>query len=104
TYVTYVEVILTLPNLHQIRACRFPYHLIKCKKNHPQLASALWTCPFNARHLMHKHELSHHMVNCVDRCSIMETVESKRKFEIPINTWTMPTCDEDWDQGDLLSL
>uniref|UniRef100_A0A4W4GSS5 CHHC U11-48K-type domain-containing protein n=1 Tax=Electrophorus electricus TaxID=8005 RepID=A0A4W4GSS5_ELEEL len=98
----------TYTSIHQIRACRFPYHLIKCKKNHPQLASALWTCPFNARHLMHKHELSHHMVNCVDRCSIsndyVETVESKRKFEIPINTWTMPTCDEDWDQGDLLSL
>lgn len=55
---------------HKIRACRLPYHLIKCKKNNPQLASELWTCPFNARHLMPKHELSGHMSTCVDRCSV----------------------------------
>ncbi|KAF3861096.1 hypothetical protein F7725_001351 [Dissostichus mawsoni] len=36
---------------HLIRVCRFPYHLIKCRKNHPKLASELKTCPYNARHL-----------------------------------------------------
>ncbi|KAL7875923.1 hypothetical protein AOLI_G00108860 [Acnodon oligacanthus] len=87
---------------HQIRACRFPYHLIKCRKNHAELASQLWTCPFNARHLMPKHELSHHMSNCVDRCSInndyVENAESQHRFQVPVNTWTIPVCDEDWDQ------
>uniref|UniRef100_A0A3Q2P0I4 CHHC U11-48K-type domain-containing protein n=1 Tax=Fundulus heteroclitus TaxID=8078 RepID=A0A3Q2P0I4_FUNHE len=55
---------------HQIRSCRFPYHLIKCRKNHPELASRLKTCPFNARHLVPKHELAHHTENCEDRISV----------------------------------
>ncbi|XP_076828627.1 gametocyte-specific factor 1 isoform X2 [Brachyhypopomus gauderio] len=87
---------------HKIRACRFPYHLLKCKKNHPQLASVLWTCPFNARHLMHKYEASDHMDNCTDRCSISNdyvvTAESQHKFQVAVDTWTIPACDEDWDQ------
>uniref|UniRef100_A0A8C4HLQ3 CHHC U11-48K-type domain-containing protein n=1 Tax=Dicentrarchus labrax TaxID=13489 RepID=A0A8C4HLQ3_DICLA len=55
---------------HQIRACRFPYHLIKCRKNHPKLASELKTCPFNARHLVPKHELTYHTETCEDRISV----------------------------------
>ncbi|KAK3568004.1 hypothetical protein QTP86_028604 [Hemibagrus guttatus] len=89
-------------NNHKIRACRFPYHLIKCRKNNPQLASQLWTCPFNARHLMPKNELSHHMSTCVDRCSVNTdyavTDETQRKFQVPVSTWSIPVCDEDWDQ------
>nr|AAC63308.1 D7-like protein [Perca flavescens] len=55
---------------HQIRACRFPYHLIKCRKNHPKLAMELKTCPFNARHLVPKHELTYHTETCEDRISV----------------------------------
>ncbi|XP_077085672.1 gametocyte-specific factor 1 isoform X3 [Siphateles boraxobius] len=88
---------------HLIRACRFPYHLIKCRKNHPELISELWTCPFNARHLMRKDELSDHILTCVDRCSVRETymasVKTDSKFQIPVSTWTAPVCDEDWDEG-----
>ncbi|KAL1020711.1 hypothetical protein UPYG_G00003670 [Umbra pygmaea] len=87
---------------HQIRACRMPYHLIKCRKNHPQLASELKTCPFNARHLMLKHELSHHIANCVDRISVntadLGSAEVQSKWQVPVSTWTNTTCDEDWDQ------
>ncbi|KAI5104224.1 gametocyte-specific factor 1 isoform X2 [Silurus meridionalis] len=87
---------------HKIRACRFPYHLIKCKKNNPQLASQLWTCPFNARHLMPKHEMSDHMSTCVDRCPVNTdyaiTDDTQRKFQVPVSTWTIPVCDEDWDE------
>uniref|UniRef100_A0A8C1DRS3 CHHC U11-48K-type domain-containing protein n=1 Tax=Cyprinus carpio carpio TaxID=630221 RepID=A0A8C1DRS3_CYPCA len=89
------------PN-HLIRACRFPYHLIKCRKNHPELVGELWTCPFNARHLMRKHELSHHISTCVDRCSVNDTCVASDKtdsnFQIPVSTWTAPVCDEDWDE------
>ncbi|XP_053485194.1 gametocyte-specific factor 1 isoform X1 [Ictalurus furcatus] len=92
---------------HKIRACRLPYHLIKCKKNNPQLASELWTCPFNARHLMPKHELSGHMSTCVDRCSVNTdyavTDETQGKFQNPVSTWTIPTCEEDWDQEEVES-
>uniref|UniRef100_A0A3P8SB64 CHHC U11-48K-type domain-containing protein n=1 Tax=Amphiprion percula TaxID=161767 RepID=A0A3P8SB64_AMPPE len=54
---------------HQIRASRFPYHIIKCRKNHPELASELRACPFNARHLVPKHELAHHTETCENRPS-----------------------------------
>ncbi|KAK6308283.1 hypothetical protein J4Q44_G00215540 [Coregonus suidteri] len=87
---------------HQIRACRFPYHLIKCSKNHPKLASELKTCPFNARHLMPKHELSHHIANCVDRISVnaedLGSAEVQTKWQVPVSTWTNTNCDEDWDK------
>ena len=33
---------------HQIRAYRFLYQLIKCRKNHSDVADKLETCPFNA--------------------------------------------------------
>ena len=39
-------------------------------QNHPKLASELKTCPFNARHLIPKHELSLHIATCVDRKSV----------------------------------
>lgn len=90
---------------HQIRASRFPFHVLKCRKvgkrssfvsciyincentaalvlvlwelhlsklfqNHPKLAGELKTCPFNARHLIPKHELSHHITNCEDKRSL----------------------------------
>ncbi|KAJ8390495.1 hypothetical protein AAFF_G00102920 [Aldrovandia affinis] len=87
---------------HQIRACRFPYHLIKCAKNHPKLAQELKTCPFNASHLMHKHELSHHIANCVDRRSVntedLGSAEVQSKWHVPVNTWEHPKCEEDWDK------
>uniref|UniRef100_A0A3Q0S5S2 CHHC U11-48K-type domain-containing protein n=1 Tax=Amphilophus citrinellus TaxID=61819 RepID=A0A3Q0S5S2_AMPCI len=67
---------------HQIRTCRFPYHLIKCRKNHPNLASELKTCPFNARHLVHKHELAHHTETCEDRISV-DTEEEADDVAIP---------------------
>ncbi|KAJ8016859.1 hypothetical protein DPEC_G00011720 [Dallia pectoralis] len=87
---------------HQIRACRFPYHLIKCCKNHPKLASELKTCPFNARHLMPRHELTHHVANCVDRISVKpedgDNAEVPSKWQVPVSTWTNTNCDEDWDK------
>ncbi|NXY89861.1 GTSF1 factor, partial [Alcedo cyanopectus] len=49
---------------HHIRACRFPYHLVKCKRSYPQLAKKLATCPFNAKHLVLQAELSDHIMKC----------------------------------------
>ncbi|TTO15639.1 Gametocyte-specific factor 1 [Bagarius yarrelli] len=52
---------------HQIRACRFPFHILKCAKNNPKLARELKTCPFNAKHLLPSHELAHHTEHCKDK-------------------------------------
>ncbi|XP_068588920.1 gametocyte-specific factor 1 [Cebidichthys violaceus] len=86
---------------HQIRACRFPYHLIKCRKNHPKLASELKTCPFNARHLVHKHELTHHTETCEDRISVatvdVGSTNGHCQWQVPASTWVNPDMSEDWD-------
>ncbi|XP_050778074.1 gametocyte-specific factor 1-like isoform X4 [Gopherus flavomarginatus] len=60
---------------HQIRACRFPYHLIKCRKNHPDIAEQLATCPFNARHQVPRAEISHHISSCDDKSCIEQEIE-----------------------------
>ncbi|XP_010130807.1 PREDICTED: gametocyte-specific factor 1-like, partial [Buceros rhinoceros silvestris] len=55
---------------HHIRACRFPYHLVKCRKSYPEVAKGLATCPFNARHLIPRAALSDHIANCSDKVSL----------------------------------
>ncbi|KAM4702059.1 gametocyte-specific factor 1-like [Discoglossus pictus] len=86
---------------HQIRACRFPYHLIKCRKNHPDVAMQLATCPFNARHMVPRAEICHHISNCDDkRCIEQDIVEEKNiyKRDATPSVWFSPPCDEDWDK------
>ncbi|XP_035237085.1 gametocyte-specific factor 1 isoform X2 [Anguilla rostrata] len=87
---------------HQIRACRFPYHYIKCQKNHPKLAQELKTCPFNARHLMPAAELSRHIANCANRSSVntedLGSSEVQSKWHVPVSTWENSECSEDWDK------
>uniref|UniRef100_A0A8C8VHS9 CHHC U11-48K-type domain-containing protein n=1 Tax=Pelusios castaneus TaxID=367368 RepID=A0A8C8VHS9_9SAUR len=51
---------------HQIRACRFPYHLSKCRENNKKIAQELATCPYNARHRVLKHKLKLHISTCPD--------------------------------------
>ncbi|KAM9351040.1 gametocyte-specific factor 1 [Symphorus nematophorus] len=87
---------------HQIRSCRFPYHLIKCKKNHPKLASELKTCPFNARHLVPKNELTHHTETCEDRRSVDiedgASANGHYRSQVPVSAWVNPNMTEDWDK------
>ncbi|NXK41509.1 GTSF1 factor, partial [Piprites chloris] len=86
---------------HQIRACRFPYHLVKCKESHPEIAKQLATCPFNARHLVPRHDLSDHITKCNDQALVEQDVV--RRCEPPQgqgedgSTWQAPPCDEDWE-------
>ncbi|XP_047575771.1 gametocyte-specific factor 1-like [Lutra lutra] len=87
---------------HQIRACRFPYHLIKCRKNHPDVANKLATCPFSARHQVPRAEISHHISSCDDKsCIEQDVVNQTRNLgqeTLAENTWQCPPCDEDWDK------
>uniref|UniRef100_A0A3P9H9N1 CHHC U11-48K-type domain-containing protein n=1 Tax=Oryzias latipes TaxID=8090 RepID=A0A3P9H9N1_ORYLA len=86
---------------HLIRTCRFPYHLIKCRKNHPKLAAELKTCPFNACHLIPPHELAHHTETCAHRVTVDPKVTSTDDctgWEVPITAWVNPDMTEDWDK------
>merc|ERR1719273_2872416 len=62
---------------HQILPHRIQYHLIKCKKNYPDVR--LSTCPYNATHLMPKEEMKRHMERCLDR-RIVEV----QKYNVPL--------------------
>ncbi|XP_019960292.1 gametocyte-specific factor 1 [Paralichthys olivaceus] len=88
---------------HQIRVCRFPYHLIKCRKNHPKLARELKTCPFNACHLVPRHELTRHTETCENRISldpaaVGESTNGHVKWQVPASTWVNPNMVENWDE------
>ncbi|XP_039400068.1 netrin receptor DCC isoform X2 [Mauremys reevesii] len=66
---------------HQIRACRFPYHLIKCRKNHPDIAQQLATCPFNARHQVPRAEIRRHISSCDDKSCIEQDIELQEQSD-----------------------
>ncbi|XP_077185373.1 gametocyte-specific factor 1-like [Paroedura picta] len=87
---------------HQIRACRFPYHLVKCRKNHPDIVEQLVTCPFNARHQVPRAEISQHISSCDDKRFIEQDIANQlancRKEPTVMSMWQSPPCAEDWDK------
>ncbi|NXF85270.1 GTSF1 factor, partial [Eubucco bourcierii] len=84
---------------HQIRARRFPYHLVKCRKSHPKEAKQLATCPFNARHLVPHQHLGDHIVTCTDKGFVEQDIMSQScgSQREAVSTWQAPPCDEDWE-------
>ena len=84
---------------HQIRACRFPYHLIKWRKNHPDVTNTWATCPFSALHQLPQAEISHHVSSCDDKRRIEQDVVSQIRDlgqeTLAKSTWQCPPCDED---------
>ncbi|XP_067391146.1 gametocyte-specific factor 1-like [Emydura macquarii macquarii] len=88
---------------HQIRACRFPYHLVKCRENNEKIAKELATCPYNARHKVSKQELQLHISTCTDNSgpelfsvTSMPFGPKKEQKETP-RSWQCPPCQEDWE-------
>ncbi|CAK6963780.1 gametocyte-specific factor 1 [Scomber scombrus] len=70
------------------------------KTNHPKLASELKTCPYNARHLVPKHELAYHTETCEDRINVDPEHEGNTNGfrQVPVSTWVNPDMTEDWDK------
>uniref|UniRef100_A0A2K6F1K9 CHHC U11-48K-type domain-containing protein n=1 Tax=Propithecus coquereli TaxID=379532 RepID=A0A2K6F1K9_PROCO len=87
---------------HQIRACRFPYHLIKCRKNHTDVANKLAACPFNTHNQVPQAEISHHISSCDDKsCIEQDTVNQTRNLgqkTLAESTCQCPSCNKDWDK------
>ncbi|XP_041927454.1 gametocyte-specific factor 1-like [Alosa sapidissima] len=84
---------------HIIRTCRFAYHIQKCEKNNPELAAAMVTCPYNAQHRMLSYEMDQHVKKCINRQRVAEEFEVKvlPKFQVPVNTFSAPQSEEDWE-------
>lgn len=53
---------------HVIRRYKLPYHLHKCKKNHPGMNMA--TCSYNFSHLVPKVNIVQHLESCPSKCWI----------------------------------
>ncbi|XP_074663692.1 LOW QUALITY PROTEIN: gametocyte-specific factor 1 [Strix aluco] len=88
---------------HQVRASRLPYHIVKCQRNHPQVARMLATCPFNARHRVPQANLRSHIASCPDKRLSdlphemdMSLGNRMKQPEIP-TAWQSPPCQEDWE-------
>ncbi|OXB63087.1 UNVERIFIED_CONTAM: hypothetical protein H355_000044, partial [Colinus virginianus] len=88
---------------HQIRARRFPYHLVKCRMNHPEVEKLLATCPFNARHIVPKADLGDHISKCKDKRLIEQDIAHcssgyQRDEMNVVSSRQEPPCDEDWEK------
>lgn len=55
--------------VHMVSQMRFPYHLIKCRKNHN--GKEYNQCPFDAKHVILKKDFNDHVANC-DKRTIIE--------------------------------
>nr|XP_025044539.1 gametocyte-specific factor 1-like isoform X3 [Pelodiscus sinensis] len=88
---------------HQIRASRFPYHLVKCRENNKKIAKELATCPYNARHKVPKRELQLHISTCTDNTApelfsgTAMTFSPKKDWKETPRSWQGPPCQEDWE-------
>ncbi|XP_032637078.1 gametocyte-specific factor 1-like isoform X1 [Chelonoidis abingdonii] len=88
---------------HQIRASRFPYHLVKCGENNKKRAKELATCPYNARHRVPKRELQLHISTCTDNreselfSGTSMTFSPKQELKETPRSWQCPPCQEDWE-------
>ncbi|XP_074656673.1 uncharacterized protein LOC141909891 [Tubulanus polymorphus] len=91
-------------SVHMVRAKRFPYHLMKCRRNYAGMDYA--TCPFNARHEFPVPERRYHIANCPDKAILEKQIaeESGRGgtmykgcTEMPISDWVPPEATEDWE-------
>ena len=75
---------------HQITKERIQFHLVKCRRNHPE-ADDIETCPYNASHHVPKPELEFHMSECSER-KIVELAKYKWATEQsgPVRVGTRP--------------
>jgi hypothetical protein len=70
--------------VHMISQMRFPYHLIKCRKNHNGKEYA--QCPFDAKHVILKTRFQDHLEKC-DKRAIIEpqlVMDDTRNLELLI--------------------
>ncbi|XP_020634587.2 gametocyte-specific factor 1 [Pogona vitticeps] len=84
---------------HQIRASRFPYHLVKCSQNNQKIARDLVTCPYNARHRIPKQEFNLHVELCESKVApeVYGAGEILQKGNKKLVAYQGPPSKEDWE-------
>ncbi|KAL5012892.1 hypothetical protein ScPMuIL_011443 [Solemya velum] len=91
---------------HMVRAKRFQYHLMKCRKNY--VGKEFATCPFNARHEMPKPELRYHLSQCPDKAMLEPELRANAKgddgtlfkgcTDVPAYDAYVVKSNENWDE------
>jgi hypothetical protein len=92
---------------HMIAASKLHNHILKCKKNHPELDKILEKCPFNALHRFLPDERDKHILECIDKDRVLFNrarlepipptpveIEADRQKRSIVNH-----DEEDWDNG-----
>ncbi|XP_043542599.1 gametocyte-specific factor 1-like [Chiloscyllium plagiosum] len=94
---------------HRIRSSRFPYHLVKCRESHPELANMIRVCPFNARHRIPQPEVQRHLLHCEDGKLAAESSTQSAEFTVPADLLNSTPqagnrerhcCLESWDDDE----
>jgi len=96
---------------HQITPQRIQFHLVKCRKNHPN--SDVEICPFNSTHHVPKSERESHMTTCESRkfvelakySNASSTKANNKYMEVtscgppkPYNQARFEVMEEDWEK------
>ena len=53
--------------MHVMREDRLQYHLVKCRKQHPDKKFEI--CPYNVTHQLPQEQIENHIKNCSNRYS-----------------------------------
>lgn len=89
---------------HQILPHRMAQHIIKCRKNYPELDMKV--CVFNATHVIPTKDYQAHILECPDKAIVERDIYRRQEvedaMEIKRKEWiTMPAesvWDEDWEK------
>jgi len=88
---------------HRITNGRFPTHINKCRKSHPNLDKQFVKCPFNASHIIPAIEKGCHIATCPDRVYVERQLVSSvkpslnRLNQVPDYEDDLPKPSENWD-------
>jgi len=85
---------------HKVTKARLPYHLVKCRRNHPEIP--MQVCFFNLDHHVLEIDYEKHLLVCPSKKEFEEKNREDADEE-PMNLPKPSTpprihCDEDWDE------
>ncbi|KAI0978228.1 hypothetical protein GJ496_005607 [Pomphorhynchus laevis] len=82
---------------HIVNDLRYPAHVIKCRKNHPEIE--LVSCFYNARHLVPQRKLHEHHLNCRSRSEFNKNkyIENISFDKAPDNSKNYTPTSLPWD-------
>ncbi|XP_033219557.1 uncharacterized protein LOC117174497 isoform X2 [Belonocnema kinseyi] len=89
---------------HRILKSRMQWHLVRCRKNHPDNKDQMRTCPYDAVHVVNSIEYEYHIANCPKSGTVLNFIfssEGQRSVgSVSLeksNSVYVPPTEENWD-------